>query len=199
MKKMKTVILAGGYGSRLAEETDQKPKPMVEVGGWPILWHIMKIYDTYGFNEFLLALGYKEEIIKHYFLDYYYRNDFSLNLKGKKVSVHKNNTEDWLVHLVNTGLKTGTGGRLKRLKSWLKDGTFLMTYGDGVADVDIKKLVAFHKKHGKLATVTAVRPPSRFGGLEFREDVVSRFVEKPQIDSGWINGGFFVLEKEVLH
>lgn len=196
---MKTVILAGGLGTRLSEETALKPKPMVEIGGQPILWHIMKIYATYGYKEFVVALGYKGEVIKDYFLNYYYRHhDLSIHLAGGGVDVHERDRDDWLVHLVDTGVVTQTGGRIKRLATWIGGETFMLTYGDGVANVNLPELVAFHKRHGRLATVTAVRPPARFGGLTFNGDQVTRFVEKPQIGEGWINGGFFVLEPEVL-
>ena len=196
---MKVVILAGGLGTRLAEETEVKPKPMVEIGGQPILWHIMKIYATYGYKEFVIALGYKGEVIKDYFLNYHrLRNDLSIYLRNGQVDVHGNNHEDWTIHLIDAGLHTQTGGRLKRLASWIGDETFMLTYGDGVANINIKDLVAFHRSHGRLATVTAARPPSRFGGLSFAGDFVAEFVEKPQIGEGWINGGFFVLEPEVL-
>jgi len=196
---MKTVILAGGLGSRLAEETDATPKPMVGIGGSPMLWHIMKIYSTFGFNEFVLALGYKGETIKNYFLNYHYlASDFTIGFREGKIDLHDGEREDWLVHLIDTGLHTQTGGRLKRLAPHLRDGTFMLTYGDGVADVDLDELLAFHRSHGKLATVTAVRPPARFGGLSFNGNFVADFVEKPQIGEGWINGGFFVLEPEVL-
>ena len=197
---MKTVILAGGLGTRLQEETTFKPKPMVEIGGRPILWHIMNIYATYGYKQFNIALGYKGEVIKNYFLNYYYlRNSFSIGLKNGHVDVHDaSDREDWIVHLTDTGLETQTGGRIKRLGPWISNETFMLTYGDGVANIDIEDLVAFHRAHGKLATVTAVRPPARFGGLSLDGDWVTRFAEKPQIGEGWINGGFFVLEPEVL-
>jgi len=196
---MKVVILAGGFGTRLQEETTIKPKPMVEIGGQPILWHIMNIYAAYGYNEFIVALGYKGELIKNYFLNYYYlSNSLSIHLRNGRVEVHDSAHENWTVHLIDTGLDTQTGGRIKRLAPWIGKETFMMTYGDGVANINIRELVAFHRRHGKLATVTAVRPPSRFGGLSFNGDLVAEFVEKPQIGEGWINGGFFVLEPGVL-
>ena len=197
---MKVLILCGGFGSRLQEETMLKPKPMVEIGKQPILWHIMKIYTAFGYKEFILALGYKGEVIKDYFLNYYYfRNSFSMHLANGHVNVHNGSQEDWLIHLIDTGVHTQTGGRIKRLAPWIGNETFMMTYGDGVADIDLRKLVAFHRRHGKLATITAVRPPARFGRLTFAGDLVTKFVEKPQIGEGWINGGFFVLEPEVLN
>jgi len=196
---MKTVILAGGFGTRIAEESALKPKPLVEIGGSPVLWHIMNIYANHGYREFVVALGYKGELIKNYFLNFYkLSNDLTIDLKDGQVKVHDAAREDWRVHLHDTGLNTLTGGRLKRLKSQLDGGTFMMTYGDGVADVDIPAAVAFHKKTGKLATVTAVRPPARFGGMEFNGDLVSHFFEKPQMGEGWINGGFFILEPGVF-
>lgn len=196
---MKTIILAGGFGTRLIEETEVKPKPMVEIGDQPILWHIMSIYATYGYKEFVVALGFKGEVVKHYFLNrYHLRNDLSIYMEAGRVVVHDGNREDWIVHLVDTGLPTQTGGRIKRLAAWINNETFMMTYGDGVANINIEKLLAFHRRHGKLATVTAVRPPARFGGLNFEGELVTRFNEKPQIGEGWINGGFFVLEPGVL-
>ncbi len=196
---MKVVILAGGFGTRLAEETDVKPKPMVEIGGRPILWHIMKIYAAAGFNEFVVALGYKGDLVKNYFQNYYYsRNNLTIHLRTGELEVHDGDREDWTIHLVDTGLQTQTGGRIKRLARWIGRDTFLMTYGDGVADIDIRKVIEFHRQHGKLATITAVRPPARFGGLHFDGPLVSHFVEKPQIGEGWINGGFFVLEPRVI-
>lgn len=196
---MRVVILTGGLGTRLQEETEIKPKPMVEIGGRPILWHIMNIYATYGYKEFITALGYKGEVIKNYFLNYYYlRNSLSIHLSNGHVEVHNGRREDWTVHMINSGLDTQTGGRLKRLVSWIGNETFMMTYGDGLADINIQELVAFHRRHAKLATVTVVRPPARFGGVSFEGDLVVRFAEKPQIGEGWINGGFFVLEPGVL-
>ncbi len=196
---MNVVILAGGFGTRLSEETVVKPKPMVEIGGKPILWHIMNIYSAYGFNEFIIALGYKGEMIKEYFLNYYYnQSDLIIDLKSGKVSAENNNFKDWVVHLVDTGLNSMTGGRLHRLKDRLKGETFMLTYGDGVSNVDLKKLVEFHEFHGKIATVTAVRPSARFGGMKFDGNNVIEFTEKPQTGEGWINGGFFVFEPAVF-
>lgn len=196
---MKVVILAGGLGTRLAEETEVVPKPMVEVGGRPILWHIMKHYAQHGFDEFVVALGYKGESIKRYFLDYHRLEcSFAVHTGSGDVMRRGACRDDWVVHLIDTGLHTITGGRLKRLAPVLGRETFLMTYGDGVANVNITELVEFHRRHGKLATVTAVRPPARFGSLEFEGDRVVRFAEKPQVGEGWINGGFFVLEPAVL-
>jgi glucose-1-phosphate cytidylyltransferase len=197
---MKAVILAGGLGSRLSEETSLRPKPMVEIGGKPILWHIMNIYSTYGINEFLIALGYKAEVVKEYFLNFYaLNNDISIDLSSGKTTVHDGKQPNWKIHLVDTGLHTETGGRLKRLASWFdKDETFMFTYGDGVADVDLHQLLRFHQSHGKLATVTAVRPPARFGRMAINEDHVTAFYEKPEEGEGWINGGFFVLHSRVL-
>jgi glucose-1-phosphate cytidylyltransferase len=196
---MKTIILAGGTGSRLSEETGPRPKPMLEIGEHPILWHIMQIYAFHGFSEFLVALGYKGEVIKDYFLNFYARNaDLTVRLGQGENEIHSASPPNWTVHLVDTGLATQTGGRMKRLSSWIGNETFLMTYGDGVADVDLTSLVAFHRSHGKLATITAVRPPGRFGALVLDSDRVTAFAEKPQVGEGWINGGFFVLEPEVL-
>jgi glucose-1-phosphate cytidylyltransferase len=196
---MKVLILAGGLGTRLQEETVVKPKPMVEIGGRPILWHIMRSYASFGYKEFLVALGYKGNVISRYFLDYYHQNcDLTVSLGTGTVTVHDGHREDLLVHLVDTGVATETGGRIKRLTPWIKGEPFMLTYGDGVSNLNIQDLVRFHRAHGRLATITAVRPPSRFGGLSFEGDCVTEFSEKPQIGEGWINGGFFVLEPGVL-
>ncbi len=196
---VKVVILAGGLGTRLAEETTVRPKPMVEIGGRPILTHIMRWYSHFGYNEFIIALGYKGELIKQYFLNFYALNsDITVELQSGNVTVHDGHREKWIVHLVDTGAETMTGGRVRRLRKWLTDETFMLTYGDGLADVDLAALVAFHHQHGRLATVTAVRPPARFGELAFEGDRVTRFTEKPQTGEGWINGGFFVLNRTVL-
>lgn len=196
---MKVVILAGGLGTRLAEETELKPKPMIEVGGHPILWHIMKHYAHYGFKEFFIALGYRGDVIKRFFMDYESLNgNMSINLATGNVERQERDGEDWVVHLRNTGLETNTGGRLKRLANSLGNETFMLTYGDGVCDVDLQELLRFHRQHGRIATVTAVRPPARFGGLVFDGDMVVEFTEKPQIGEGWINGGFLVLEPKIF-
>ena len=198
---MKAVILCGGFGTRLTEETVLRPKPMVEIGGRPILWHIMNIYSAHGVNEFIIALGYKGEVIKEYFLDFYsINNDITVDLYSGETTIHRNGTQrNWKVHLVDTGLHTQTGGRLKRLQKWLaNDETFSFTYGDGVADIDIQSLLKFHKSHGKLATVTAVRYPARFGRMVFDGDRVTEFFEKPHSGEGWINGGFFVLNSGAI-
>lgn len=196
---MNVVILAGGLGTRLAEETEIKPKPMVEIGEHPIVWHIMKSYASYGFSDFFLALGYKGEMIKRYFLDHYsLGGSLRVNLASGVVEDLEKDTEDWIVHLMDTGLKTQTGGRIKRLEPMLSGGTFMVTYGDGVSNVSLQAVLDFHKAHGKIATITAVRPPSRFGGLVFEGDLVKEFSEKPQIGEGWINGGYMVLEPAVF-
>ena len=196
---MKTIILAGGLGTRLSEETQLRPKPMVEVGGHPMLWHIMNLYAHHGFRDFIVALGYKGEHIKDYFLNFHSRNsDLGVDLATGAVKIHGGNRIGWKVDLVDTGHSTQTGGRIKRLAPWLDEDLFLLTYGDGLADVDLGALVAFHRAHGKLATVTAVRPPARFGGLALEGDAVQRFTEKAQAGEGWINGGFFVLDRRVL-
>jgi len=198
---MKAVILAGGFGTRFSEETVIRPKPMVEIGGKPILWHIMKIYAAHGIKEFIIALGYKGEMIKEYFLNFYaFNKDISVDLGSGKTTIHDGRQhEDWKVHLVDTGIHTQTGGRLKQLTKWIdKDETFLFTYGDGVSDLDIQATIKFHKSHGKLATVTSVLPPARFGRLVFDQDHIVDFREKPHGDEGWINGGFYVLERKAI-
>ncbi|OGR92472.1 MAG: glucose-1-phosphate cytidylyltransferase [Elusimicrobia bacterium RBG_16_66_12] len=196
---MKVSILAGGLGSRLSEMTDRLPKPMVEIGGQPILWHIMKHYAHFGLHDFVVALGYKGEVIKDYFVNYHLRsNNLSVRLKTGAVEVSEGGHEDWTVHLLDTGGKTQTGGRVRRVMQSVGRQPLLLTYGDGVSNVDIRKLLKFHRAHGKLATVTAMRPPARFGALQLRGDRVTKFVEKPQVGDGWINGGFFVLEPRVV-
>ncbi|MDB9950619.1 glucose-1-phosphate cytidylyltransferase [Candidatus Thioglobus sp.] len=197
---MKVVILAGGFGTRLGEYTESIPKPMVTVGGRPILWHIMKTYAHFGFNDFYLALGYKAEVIKDYFLHYHSLNsDFTVDLTSGDIQPHQVEKTDWRVTLVNTGIETMTGGRIKRLQSFIGDEPFLLTYGDGVADINLNALVNFHKSHGKMVTLSAVRPSARFGDLDFDGDRVSSFQEKPQLHEGWINGGFFVCEPELFN
>jgi glucose-1-phosphate cytidylyltransferase len=197
---MKAVILAGGLGTRLSEETELKPKPMVEVGGKPILWHIMNIYSAHGIKEFIVALGYKGEVIKDYFLNFYaINNDITIDLATGETRVHDGKQPSWKIHLVDTGLSTQTGGRLRRLADWLDEGeTFMFTYGDGVADIDLTALLEFHKSHGKLASVTTVRSPARFGRIGFSGEEITDFYEKPQAAEGWINGGFFVLNRGVI-
>ncbi len=197
---MKVVILAGGLGTRLSEESVLRPKPMVTVGGKPILWHIMNIYAAHGFDEFVVALGYKGDVVKEYFLNFFaLNNDISIDLATGGTTVHHGKQPKWRVHLVDTGELTQTGGRIRRTAEWVKDDdVFLCTYGDGVADVNVRALVDFHKAHGKLATLTTVRPPARFGGIAFDGDRVAQFTEKPQTGEGWINGGFFVLSPKVL-
>jgi glucose-1-phosphate cytidylyltransferase len=196
---MKVAILAGGVGSRLAEETEIKPKPMVEIGGKPILWHIMKHYAHYGFKDFVVALGYKGEYIKRYMIDYCSLHaNLTVDLHNGDVLVHEGEREDWRVELVDTGQATLTGGRIKRLAAYLDGKTFMLTWGDGVSNVDLHKLLEFHRSHGRLATVTAVRPTARFGKLDIEGEVVVRFSEKPQLEEGWINGAFFVLEPGIF-
>lgn len=197
---MKVVILAGGMGTRLSEETDIKPKPMTEIGTKPMLWHIMKIYSHYGFNDFVLCLGYKGYMIKEYFANYFlHQADVTIDMKNNKMEVHHKKAEPWKVTLVDTGLNTMTGGRIKRVQEYVGKKPFMLTYGDGVADVDLKKLAAYHKKKGGLATMTAIQPQGRFGAVNIAPDgAVSSFQEKPQGDGAWINGGFFVLEPEVF-
>jgi glucose-1-phosphate cytidylyltransferase len=197
---LKVVILAGGLGSRLSEETSVKPKPMVTIGGQPVIWHIMQMYSHHGFKDFVVALGYRGDVIKEYFLRYrHYSSDLTVALGTGDVRVHDGAERPaWNVNLIDTGLQTQTGGRVKRLANWLEGERFMLTYGDGVGNINLAELLAYHRAHGRLATVTAVRPPARFGGLEFDGNMVRKFSEKPQIGEGWINGGFFVLEPAVL-
>lgn len=197
---MKAVILAGGLGTRISEETSVRPKPMVEIGGRPILWHIMKIYSAHGINDFVVCCGYKGYVIKEYFANYFlHMSDVTFDMQNNKMEVHQRNAEPWRVTLVDTGDNTLTGGRLRRVADYVKDEeAFCFTYGDGVADVDIGALIDFHKGHGRRATVTAVQPPGRYGALKMDGDVVRGFIEKPQGDGGWINGGFFVLSPGCL-
>ncbi len=198
---MKVVILAGGFGTRLSEETDVRPKPMVEIGGKPILWHIMKTYSSYGFNEFVVLLGYKGYVIKEFFSNYFlHQSDVTIDLANNSMEVHQNESEPWKVTLLETGLNTLTGGRIKRAKDYIGDDDFLLTYGDGLSDVDIVKTVEFHKSHGKNITMTAVQPAGRYGALDIKADnSISSFKEKPKGDGAWINGGFFVCKPEVLN
>jgi glucose-1-phosphate cytidylyltransferase len=196
---MKVVILAGGLGTRLSEETHLKPKPMIEIGGKPVLWHIMKIYSTHGINDFIICCGYLGYQIKEYFANYFlHMSDVTFDMEKNRMEVHQNNVEPWRVTLVDTGDDTMTGGRLKRVKSYLGGEDFCLTYGDGVGNVDVRALIAHHRKQGLLATVTAVQPPGRFGSLNIAQGMVTGFVEKPHGDGGWINGGFFVLSPEVI-
>jgi glucose-1-phosphate cytidylyltransferase len=198
---MKVVILAGGLGTRLMEETDARPKPMVEIGGKPILWHIMKIYENFGYNDFIICLGYKATLIKEYFYNYYLHNsDITINLENNRIDVHISNTESFKVTLIDTGLNTNTAGRIKRIQKFLDNETFMLTYGDGVANINLMELVEFHKKHGKLATLTSIQVPGRFGNIDISSDgSVEQFQEKPQGDGMWINGGFFVLEPGIYN
>ena len=197
---MKVAILAGGLGTRLSEETTVKPKPMVEIGGKPILWHIMKIYAAYGFKEFVIALGYRGELIKDYFINYHHRaRNLTVQLKNGEISVHEGESEDWTVHLLDTGAETNTGGRVKRLAEFIGAEPFMLTYGDGVSNINIPKLIEFHQMQKRLATLTAVRPPARFGQMVLDDGRVTEFKEKPQIGEGWINGGFFILQPEVVN
>tara|TARA_B100000029_G_scaffold516509_1_gene630411 strand:+ start:2824 stop:3594 length:771 start_codon:yes stop_codon:yes gene_type:complete len=197
---LRTIILAGGLGTRLSEETELRPKPLVEIGGRPILWHIMKLYSHHGFSEFSIALGYRGEMIKRFFVDYrLITSDLSVTIGEERIDWHSGPEDSWSVDLIDTGVGTQTGGRLKRIATGIQNQTFMMTYGDGVADIDVRALVNFHKEHGKLATVTAVRPPARFGSLSIKGSQVSGFAEKPQLGEGWINGGYFVFEPEVAN
>ena len=195
---MKAIILAGGFGTRLSEKTTHLPKSLVEIGGKPILWHIMQHYALHDICEFVIALGFMGEMIKSYFLNFYSLNhNLTIDLQNNQTTIHHGSTPNWKVHLIDTGIQTQTGGRIKRLKEWIGNETFMLTYGDGLSDVNLKDLLEFHRHHGKLATVTAVHPPPRFGGMELHEKHVIKFSEKPQKD--WINGGFFVLEPGVLN
>ena len=199
MKNMKTIILCGGLGTRLSEETVVKPKPMVEIGNYPILWHILNIYSHYGYNDFVLALGYKANYIKDYFLNFRNRNsNITIELNSGNVSFSNTTVPNWNISMIDTGINSMTGGRLLRLKKFLNGERFMLTYGDGVSDINIKKLVEFHKSHGKLATVSAVRPTARFGGITINQGKVQNFKEKPQTGEGWINGGFFIFEPEIF-
>lgn len=197
---MKVVILAGGFGTRLSEETDFKPKPMVYIGGKPILWHIMKIYSHHGFNDFIICLGYKGYVIKEYFANYFlHQSDITINLKDNTVEAHNSKAESWKITLIDTGMNTATGGRIKRIRNYVENSTFMLTYGDGVGDIDITKLLEYHKRESKYATITAVQPPGRFGALVIDNiSTVLSFEEKPKGDGSWINGGFFVLEPQIF-
>ncbi len=196
---MKAVILAGGLGTRLAEETEVRPKPMVEIGGYPILWHIMKIYSYHGINDFVVCLGYKGRVIKEFFANYaQHLSDITFDYREDAVIIHQRKVEPWRITLVETGESTMTGGRMKRIRQYVEDGPFCFTYGDGVAAIDIGKLIAFHRQHGRLATVTSVLPPGRYGVLEIEGAQVTNFVEKPHGEGGWINGGFFVVEPKAI-
>jgi glucose-1-phosphate cytidylyltransferase len=197
---MKVVILAGGLGTRLMEETEARPKPMVEIGGKPILWHIMKIYEKYGFNDFVICLGYKAHTIKHYFLNYYlYNSDMTIELANNTIDVHYTSSESFKVTLVDTGLNTNTAGRIQKIKQYVEGETFMLTYGDGVADINLNELLKFHNKHSKLATLTSIQVPGRFGNIETNSDgTITHFQEKPEGDGMWINGGFFVLEPQIF-
>lgn len=197
---MKAVILAGGFGTRISEETHLKPKPMIEIGGMPVLWHIMKIYAAYGITEFVICCGYKGYVIKEYFANYFlHMSDITFDMANNKMQVHHAHAEPWKVTLVDTGLDSMTGGRLKRVAPYLDNEDFCFTYGDGVSNVDINKLIDFHKSQGTLATVTSVQPPGRFGALDIQQGKISGFQEKPQGDGSWINGGFFVLSPKVIN
>ena len=196
---MKAVILAGGLGTRISEESHLRPKPMIEIGSKPLLWHIMKIYSAHGVNDFIICLGYKGYMIKEYFANYYlHASDVTFDLVNNKMDIHQNSTEPWRVTLIDTGDDTMTGGRLKKVQAYLDNEDFCFTYGDGVSNVNIRELIAFHKERGTLATLTAVQPPGRFGALNMEQHKIVRFEEKPRGDSGWVNGGFFVLSPRVL-
>jgi len=198
---MKVVILAGGLGTRLSEETEVKPKPMVEIGGMPILWHIMKTYSKHGFNDFIICLGYKGYVVKEFFSNYFlHKTDVTINLKNNSIDTHETEAEPWKITLVDTGKDSMTGGRIKRIQKYVKDETFMLTYGDGVSNVNIKKLVSLHKNNNSICTLTSVMPPARFGALEIGEDQkIKSFLEKPEGDGLWINGGYMICEKEVFN
>lgn len=197
---MKVLLLAGGFGTRLSEETDIRPKPMVEIGGKPILWHIMKMYSQYGYNDFVILLGYKGYYIKEYFANYFlHQSDVTINLSNNEMKIHKNTSEPWTVTLLDTGLHSMTGGRVKRAQEIVGNETFMLTYGDGVSDVNITKLVDFHKSHGKAITMTSVQPEGRFGAIEITDNKITNFLEKPKGDGAWVNGGFFVCEPSVFN
>jgi glucose-1-phosphate cytidylyltransferase len=198
---MKVVILAGGFGTRLMEETESRPKPMVEIGGKPILWHIMKIYEYHGFNDFIICLGYKGKIIKDYFLNFYYNSsDFTIDLTTNNLTIHNSTSESFKVTLVETGLETNTAGRIKKIKPYLDNETFMMTYGDGLSDINLHELISFHKSKSKIATLTSVQIPGRYGNIDMSDDgMVRLFHEKPDGDGMWINGGFFILEPEIFN
>jgi glucose-1-phosphate cytidylyltransferase len=196
---MKCVILAGGLGTRISEETHLKPKPMVEIGGMPLLWHIMKTYSTYGINDFVICCGFKGYVIKEYFANYFlHTSDVTIDLKNNKLEVHKKSAEPWKVTMIDTGVNTMTGGRLKKIKKYVEDETFCFTYGDGLSDINISKLLKFHNKNKTYATTTAVQPPGRYGDLELKNNKVTKFIEKPLGDGSWVNGGYFVLEPEIF-
>lgn len=198
---MKVVILAGGFGTRISEESYRVPKPMIEIGGKPILWHIIKEYSHYGFNEFIICLGYRQQVIKEFFSNYYLNNsDITFDMENNDIIVHKTCSEPWKITLVDTGLNTMTGGRVKRIKEYINNETFLLTYGDGVCDINIRKLVEYHKKHKKLATITAIQPGGKFGALSINEsNKITSFIEKSKDDGGWINGGYMVLEPDIFN
>jgi len=198
---MKVVLLAGGYGTRISEESDIKPKPMIEIGGKPILWHIMKLYSSYGFNDFIICTGYKSYVIKEYFSNYFlHMSDITFDMSNNTMTVHNQNAEPWKVTVVDTGLDTMTGGRIKRIQHYVGNEPFMVTYGDGLSDIDITSLVKYHNKHGKIGTMTAVQPAGRFGALDLSEDnLVKAFKEKPKGDGAWINGGFFVFNHEIFN
>jgi len=196
---MKTVILAGGYGSRISEETHLKPKPLIEIGGMPILWHIMKTYSSHDINEFVICCGYKGYLVKEYFANYFlHMSDVTFDMKSNTMKVHHKHAEPWIVTLVDTGQETMTGGRLKRIKEFVENETFCFTYGDGLSNVNISDLIKFHKSKNTIATVTSVQPPGRFGSMDIHDDKISKFLEKPSGDGSWINGGYFVLEPKVF-